>query len=92
MENEENRCSHHSYGTRHDFQTASERGEYDKSMMPKQWFQEWARMFLVANEDTHVSDQYQMACIINSLIRVQLHRFMFRSESDTTLEELNTVF
>ena len=55
-------------------------------------FQEWARMFLVAYEGTHMSEQYQLACMINTLKREQLQQFMFRPESDTTLEEFKTAF
>ena len=53
--------------------------KYDESMTPNQWFQEWARMFLVAYEGTHVGEQYQMACMINALKRKQLQQFSFRS-------------
>ena len=43
-------------------------------------------------EDEVVSEQYQMACMINALTRKQLQRFTFRSESDTTLEEFKLPF
>ena len=49
-------------------------------------------MFLVAYKGTDVSNQYQMACMINALTREQLQRFTFRPESDSTLEEFKTVF
>ena len=64
--------------------------KYNESMTPKQWFQEQACMVLVVYKGNHVSEQYQMACMINALT-LQQH-FMFRPESDTTLEGFKTAF
>ena len=47
-------------------------------------------MVLVVYKGTHVSEQYQMACMINALMLQQ--QFMFRPESDTTLEGFKTAF
>ena len=47
-------------------------------------------MVLVVYKGNHVSEQYQMACMINALT-LQQH-FMFRPESDTTLEGFKTAF
>ena len=39
-----------------------------------------------------MSEQYQMAWMINALTREQLQRMMFRPECDTTLEKSKTFF
>ena len=56
------------------------------------WFQEWAQMFLVVYTGTHVSEQYQMASMINTLTLEQLQRFRFRPRVTQLTKSLKLPF